>query len=98
MRHGRSGAAGALPHALGRHRCGLAAIPRLHRLTVRPHQERPTADAAGLRLDEPEHHLCRHCSIECRPAGTQHPRARIGRERMTGHDSLALEMPARLRD
>ena len=67
---------------IGRGRRGFAAIPCRDPLAVPMQQERAAADAAGLRLDQRQHHL--HCDrgVECAAAGLQHLIAGVGSQRV----------------
>jgi hypothetical protein len=59
-------------------------------------QEGAAADAAGLRLDQRQHHLHRNGGVERAAAGLEHLVARVGGQRVgRGHGKL-LRCPARL--
>ncbi|MNM86309.1 hypothetical protein D3C81_984560 [compost metagenome] len=53
-------------------RRGLAAVECLYPFAVPVQDERPTANAAGLRLDQGEYHLHGNCRIDGAAAGAQH--------------------------
>ena len=72
-------------------RRGLAAVVGAHALAVPVQQEGAPADAAGLRFDQAEHHLCGHRRVERRAAFAQHARARFGSQRVGGDNRLARE-------
>ena len=81
---------------IGRRRRRLAAVPGLDGLAIPEHHEGAATDAAGLRLDQPQHHLRRDRRIERRAAGAQHLHPCFGCERVGRDDGLAIELPARL--
>ena len=66
----------------GGSRRGFAAVIGLHHRTVGMQQEGTATDAAGLRLDQGEHHLHRHGSIDCAAAGFEHLVTGIGGQRV----------------
>jgi hypothetical protein len=59
--------------------------------------EGAATDAAGLRLDQREHHLHRHRGIDGRAAGGEHLVAGLGGQRVGRSDREALGAPAGLR-
>jgi hypothetical protein len=67
---------------VGRGRRGLAAVEGVDVLAIPMQQERATADAARLRLDQREHHLHRDRRIDCRAARVQRAVTGLGGQRV----------------
>jgi hypothetical protein len=74
----------------------LAAVPGLHVPAVPVQQEGAAADAAGLRLDQGQHHLHRHRRIQRTATGHKDLPAGLGGQRVGGRHRHAPERPARL--
>ena len=68
----------------GAGRCGFSAVISAHVLAVPQHDQRTTADAGGLRLDQRQYRLHRNRGIDGRTALTQHFPPGFGRQRIGG--------------
>ena len=62
----------------GSGRRALASVKGLHPCALAVQQECPTAQAAGLRLDQSQDHLHGHGGVHRRATGLQHLEARLG--------------------
>ena len=93
------------PHGLAVHheqifggfgRRGFTAIPGLHALAIVVQQKSPTAQAAGLRLHQRQHHLNGDGGVKCSAAFAQDAQPRLAGQRVrTGHGALG-KFPTRL--
>ena len=76
---------------------GFSAIKGLRLLAVKVHQKRATANAAGLRLHQRQHHLHRNGGVHRRTTGLEHAVAGLGGQRVGGRHRKALRAVARAR-
>ena len=81
---------------VGQRRRGLAAVEGFDARAVPMQDERAAADAAGLRLDQREHHLHRHRRIDRRATGLEHLMAGLGGQRVGRGNGEAPGAPAGL--
>ena len=81
---------------VGRRGRGLTAVPCRHVPAVPVQQEGAASDAAGLRLDEREHHLHRDRRIERAAASLERLVAGVGGQRIGRSHHEAQRRPARL--
>ena len=80
------------------HRCRrrLAAIPGQQALAVVIEQEGTASNAAGLRLDQSQHHLHGNRRIQCIAPCTQNLQPRLRGQRIGCSHGMLLPLPARL--